>query len=88
MNGEASPVTWSEVGPVATVTLNRPAQRNAVNAALSDALRTAVDRLEESPYLRVGILTGAGPAFCAAMDLVAFLGGEADAILGRDGLAA
>lgn len=76
-----TPVLWSGSGPVATLTLNRPERRNAIDAALSDALRDAVDRLENTPHLRAGILTGTGPVFCAGMDLAAFLGGEAEAIL-------
>lgn len=81
MTDSSAPVLWAENGPVTTITLNRPDRRNAVNAALSDALGAALDRLEEAEHLRVGIITGAGPAFCAGMDLSAFLAGEAEAIL-------
>ncbi|MCU9848240.1 enoyl-CoA hydratase-related protein [Defluviimonas sp. WL0024] len=66
---------------VAVLTLDRPEQRNAVNAALAADLRDAVARFEADDAARVGVLAGAGRVFCAGMDLKAFLGGERDAIL-------
>jgi len=56
-------------GPVALITLNRPTAMNAVNAALSEALGEAVAELARDPQLRVGIVTGAGRAFCTGADL-------------------
>jgi enoyl-CoA hydratase len=56
-------------GHVLVVTLNRPAQRNALNAELRARLRTAFDLLDEDPGLRCAVLTGAGPAFCAGGDM-------------------
>jgi methylglutaconyl-CoA hydratase len=53
---------------VATVTLNRPEKRNAVSFALIDELLAALDEIEKSDA-QVVILTGAGKAFCAGMDL-------------------
>jgi enoyl-CoA hydratase/carnithine racemase len=55
-------------GDVSRITLNRPAQRNAMNRAARSAL---VDALDECRVRRakVVILTGAGPAFCAGVDL-------------------
>jgi enoyl-CoA hydratase len=58
------------------VTINRPAQRNAVNGAVSAGIARALDLLDSSPELRVGVLHGAGTAFCAGMDLKAFAAGE------------
>src|SRR5437879_8533591 len=54
---------------VATVTLNRPDKRNAMNAALLTALRDCFDALDARVDVRVVIVRGAGPAFCAGMDL-------------------
>jgi len=54
---------------VGTVTLNRPAKRNALNRALLDGLAASFERLEGDPAVRVVVLRGAGPAFCAGMDL-------------------
>jgi enoyl-CoA hydratase len=61
---------------VLILTLNRPHAKNAFNAALSQALSDALDRFEEDPSLRVGILTGAGGSFSAGMDLKALVKGE------------
>jgi enoyl-CoA hydratase len=61
---------------VLIVTINRPAQRNAVNGAVSAGIARALDLLDGTSELRVGVLHGAGPAFCAGMDLKAFAAGE------------
>src|ERR1700740_579514 len=55
-------------GQIATITLNRPDKRNAMSAAMMAELQTALDEIEKS-HARVGILTGAGKAFCSGMDL-------------------
>src|SRR5438034_6922953 len=55
-------------GAVATITLNRPDKRNAISATMMAELQTALDEIEKS-HVRVGILTGAGKAFCSGMDL-------------------
>lgn len=82
-------VRHESAGGIAVITLNRPERRNAINAAMAAALREAVDRFENDPQSRVAILTGAGEqAFCAGMDLKAFLAGEGPAIIeGPGGLA-
>ncbi len=54
---------------VATVTMNRADARNALNAALRRALRDAFHELERDASIRAVILTGAGKAFCAGLDL-------------------
>jgi enoyl-CoA hydratase/carnithine racemase len=57
-------------GCIAIVTLNRPAQRNAINRGVIAGLRKAWRALEQDDAVRVGILTGSGDqAFCAGMDL-------------------
>ena len=53
---------------IATITLNRPEKRNALSAAMMAELQTALDEIERS-HARVGIVTGAGKAFCSGMDL-------------------
>src|SRR5215813_12117250 len=53
---------------VATITLNRPDKRNAISFQLVDELMVAFDEIEKSPA-QIVILTGAGKAFCAGMDL-------------------
>ena len=61
---------------IMTITINRPAARNAVNRAVTLAISAALDELDASDALSVGIVTGAGGTFCAGMDLKAFLAGE------------
>jgi methylglutaconyl-CoA hydratase len=53
---------------VTTLTLNRPDKRNALSFQLLDELTQALDQVERSTA-QVMILTGAGKAFCAGMDL-------------------
>jgi methylglutaconyl-CoA hydratase len=55
-------------GGVATITLNRPAKRNAISFALIDDLIHALGEAAKSDALVV-ILTGSGTAFCSGMDL-------------------
>lgn len=54
---------------VATITLNRPAARNAVGPAEWLALRAVIEQATATPGLRALLLTGAGGAFCAGGDL-------------------
>src|SRR5260370_35347913 len=58
------------------VTINRPGQRNAVNGAVSAAIASALDLLDSSSDLRVGVLHGSASAFSAGMDLKAFAAAE------------
>lgn len=55
-------------GEMAKITLNRPDKRNAINAQMIAELQTSLDTIEKS-HSRVVIVTGAGKAFCAGMDL-------------------
>ena len=54
---------------VATLTLNRPAARNALSDTLSPALRRMFARLRDLPEARCVVITGAGTAFCAGGDV-------------------
>jgi len=54
---------------VATVTLDRPGQRNALSHAVVGALRAAFERIERDRDVRVAVVRGEGTAFCAGMDL-------------------
>ena len=58
-------------GAVATVTLNRPSCRNAVDGPTANLLREAFVAFEADDALRVLVLTGAGGQFCAGADLKA-----------------
>lgn len=76
-------VLTEERDAVLLVTLNRPEARNAVDIALAEGLAAAIETLDSTDRLRAGVLTGAGPTFCAGMDLKAFLAGERAEIPGR-----
>lgn len=54
---------------IATVTLNRPAQLNALTQLMQEELRDAMARADADPAARVVILTGAGRGFCAGADM-------------------
>jgi len=54
---------------IATITLNRPEARNAINRALGVGLARAVAECEERDDVAAMILTGSDPAFCAGADL-------------------
>jgi enoyl-CoA hydratase len=61
---------------VLLITINRPDQRNAVNAAVAEGIAAALDALDSESDMSVGVLTGAGKGFSAGMDLKAFVTGE------------
>jgi len=64
---------------VAWLTLNRPAARNALSVPLMTALEGALAGIEADPAVRVVVIAGAGPAFCAGHDLRELRGLQADA---------
>src|SRR5215213_7663657 len=54
---------------VATLTLNRPEQYNALSSSLIDALQDGLDEIARDPQVRVVVIAGSGKAFCAGHDL-------------------
>ncbi|HTU86296.1 MAG TPA: crotonase/enoyl-CoA hydratase family protein [Solirubrobacteraceae bacterium] len=70
-------------GRILIITLNRPDQRNAVNAAVAQGVASALDELDADAELWLGVLTGAGKGFCSGMDLKAFRDGQRPWIPGR-----
>jgi methylglutaconyl-CoA hydratase len=62
-------VRYEHRPPAAVVTLNRPDKRNALSRALIAALAEAFQRAKDDDAARCVVLTGAGSAFCAGMDL-------------------
>ena len=62
-------VLYSHRGPAALITLNRPDKRNALSRDLIACLTAAFREAADDSAARSVILTGAGPAFCAGMDL-------------------
>lgn len=69
---------------VATVTLNRPRVRNALNAELRLRLPATLAQADADPGVDVVILTGADPAFCAGLDLKELGAADANDIRSQD----
>lgn len=65
-------------GGIATVTLNRPEAMNALSSELRKAIAKAFRELQADDDIRAVILTGAGRAFCAGMDLKEMAAGASD----------
>ena len=68
---------------IMTVTINRPAARNAVNRAVAIGIGDAMKTLDENASIHAAIITGAGGTFCSGMDLKAFVSGELPIVPGR-----
>jgi enoyl-CoA hydratase/carnithine racemase len=66
---DAAFILGSDTDGVRTLTLNRPSARNALSLGMLLALSTEIDRAAMDPSVRVVVLTGAGPSFCAGHDL-------------------
>jgi enoyl-CoA hydratase/carnithine racemase len=64
-------LTWSLVDGILTLTLNRPEQLNSFTVEMSEDLIAAFERASADDAVRAVIVTGAGRAFCAGMDLTA-----------------
>lgn len=56
-------------GATAVITFNRPERMNALTRVLEAELRDAIERAGRNPEIRAIVLTGAGRAFCAGMDM-------------------
>lgn len=70
LSGEAAgELLRHDAGGVATLTLNRPTQFNALSAGLLDSLLVMLDALATDETVRVVVIAGAGKAFCAGHDL-------------------
>lgn len=68
---------------VLVITINRPGARNAINGDVARGIAAAIDELDGTEELRVGVLTGAGGTFCSGMDLKSFLTGDVPHVPGR-----
>jgi len=70
----AEPVLVTTDGAVTTLTLNRPDVLNALTPELVEQLGDALEQVRDDPGVRVVVLTGAGRAFSAGVDLKALAG--------------
>ena len=68
----AHPSSTATTSPcIATLTFNRPAKGNAINAAMAQEIVEAIDICDRDPHIRLLIVTGAGNYFCTGMDMKA-----------------
>ena len=68
-NSVAQILLREDQGGVATLTMNRPAARNALSMELLNSLQSELDAISSDASVKVLILRGAGPAFCSGHDL-------------------
>ncbi|MDN2496433.1 enoyl-CoA hydratase [Nocardia nova] len=66
---EAEPVLVTRQGHVAILTLNRPDRRNAINRAMRKSIKRELWKADADDDVRVVVITGAGTAFSAGVDL-------------------
>ncbi|MEV7383893.1 enoyl-CoA hydratase-related protein [Streptomyces lydicus] len=78
-------VDYRQSDGIATITLNRPEQRNAINLRMCDEMTAVLEEFEADRQARAAVLTGAGQAFSAGADLKAFAAGEGPRIAGHKG---
>lgn len=76
--GEDAPVLMEVAGGIATLTLNRPAQANAIDLPLAQALLGAAIRCDQDRAIRCVVLTGRGKLFCGGGDLGSMAGAGDD----------
>ena len=76
-------LTYSVEGAIATVTLNRPDARNALNDPMCEELRGAAQRLSSDASIRLVFLRGAGKVFCAGADTKERAGMNIDQVRAR-----
>lgn len=70
MAEQTTPLVGADLGgPVATITLDSPHNRNALSRRLVDELTTGLELAEAAPGVRVVLLRAAGPTFCSGADL-------------------
>ncbi|MCP4958106.1 MAG: enoyl-CoA hydratase [Actinomycetia bacterium] len=73
------PLLIERAGPISILTFNRPDRRNALNSAMRRGLSDAMAEASDDDEVRVIVLTGADPAFCAGLDLVELGSGRNEA---------
>jgi methylglutaconyl-CoA hydratase len=71
MTNETQPVLYAVQGAVATLTLNRPEKRNALNDAMIEQLKVSLRKTNADIAVRAIVITGAGKDFCSGADLSA-----------------
>ena len=60
---------WETDGPIATITFNRPEKRNGLDPSVMLEFERIIHRTRDAGHIKILIVTGSGPAFCAGADL-------------------
>ncbi len=76
------PLLRADDGGVATLTLNRPRQFNAIDHAMLDRLQAELDAIAGEPAVRAVVIRGAGNAFSGGHDLKEMMGNRTEAFVG------
>lgn len=76
-------LTRDDTDGIAVLTLNRPERRNALSDELVSALLGALDDADADPAVRVVVITGAGPVFCAGGDLAGGMSADGGLVAGE-----
>lgn len=71
MTNETQVVLYAVKGAIATLTLNRPEKRNALNEAIIEQLKSSLRKANDDTSIKAIIITGAGKDFCSGADLSA-----------------
>lgn len=69
---------------IATITLNAPGRMNTISAAMLDQLSERLLQADRDPEVRCIVITGAGKAFCAGLDMAAQMGAAKGSLGGMD----
>ncbi|MEO8303565.1 MAG: enoyl-CoA hydratase [Betaproteobacteria bacterium] len=69
-------------GGVATLTMNRPRQFNAISVKMLEAIQTELDAIGADPSIRVVVIAGAGSAFSGGHDLKEMMANRTEAFIG------
>lgn len=70
---------------IGIITINRPEAKNAVNGVVASGIEEAIDKIEESDDLWIGILAAKGDVFCAGADLKEINSGNAAGLMTQRG---
>jgi enoyl-CoA hydratase/carnithine racemase len=81
----ADEVLYDLTGHIATITLNAPERMNTISSAMLDQLCERLLQADRDPAARCIVLTGAGRAFCAGLDMVAQMSAPKGALGGLSG---
>lgn len=82
---EGAHVAFFQDGAIAYIKLQRPEKRNAITPDMAELLEQALERIENSPDIRIGILSSEGPVFCAGADLNYIAAGEGHRLSTKNG---